>query len=147
VRRVHHRVASAAAALLVACGTDESANAGVTALIDGTAFTATVSFGTYVGNLLTVSALNNTTSIHLSLPNVTTSGTFDLAAGQAPVADVDMGAQNWSTAVTGGTGSITVTAISSTQATGSFTFSAPATVGSGATGTKVVTNGVFTVVF
>jgi hypothetical protein len=149
VRKPHHLLASTAvfALLVAACGTEENNNGGVSASIDGTPFTALIAFGTYTGNVLTIGGLSGSTSINLTVPNVTTTGTLSLASGQAGIAEVDVNAQNWSTSVTGGTGSITVTSISSTQASGTFTFSAPATVGSGATGTKVVTNGVFTVAF
>ena len=73
-------------------------------------------------------------------------GTFNVGVGQAGIAQVVVGTQVWPTALTGGIGSVVVTAINSSTATGTFSFSAPASTG-GAPGTKVVTSGTFSLEF
>ena len=153
MRRLHRLLASGALAATVlagGCSDDETGNNNdnsLSATIDGTAFTATTVQGTYSSNLLAFSGLNGTTSVTFAVPNVTATGTFQLGVGQAGIAQVNVGTQNWTTALTGGTGSLTVTALSSSEATGTFTFSAPATTSTGATGTKAVTSGSFTIHF
>ena len=49
--------------------------------------------------------------------------------------------------VDGGSGSVTITSLSSTAARGNFAFTAPPSAGSGATGNRVITEGVFNVTF
>ena len=150
MRKLHHLLASTAVAVLLVagCDDDEDVDDGtLTASIDGSAFTATTVTGTYASNVLAFSGLGGSgTQILISIPNVTTTGTFDVGIGQAGVAQVVVGTQVWTTALTGGTGSVVITALSSSQASGTFTFTAPASTG-GATGTKVVTSGTFTIEF
>jgi hypothetical protein len=142
--------ALAAAAAISACGysssNNNSQNNTLTAVIDGTAFTATNVVATHSGNTLSITATAANQQIVLTVPNVTSTGTFSLAAGQVSTAQVLVAPQDWTTAIAGGTGSVTITGYSSTYATGTFTFSAPGGTG-GATGTKVVTGGSFTVYF
>lgn len=143
--------ALAGAAAIAACGygsnnNNNSQNNTLTAIIDGTAFTATNVTATHSGNTLSITATAANQQIVLMVPNVTSTGTFSLAAGQVSTGQVLVAPQNWTTAMAGGTGSVTITGYSSTFASGTFTFSAPAGTG-GAAGTKVVTGGSFTVYF
>lgn len=59
------------------------------------------------------------------------------------------GAESWSASQTqsGSSGTIEFTVLTANRATGSFSFVAVPAAGTGATGTKVVTNGVFDVTF
>jgi hypothetical protein len=52
-------------------------------------------------------------------------------------------AGTWSTGLTGAAGTVTIATLSSTRMTGTFQFTAPPQAFTPATGTKVVTNGVF----
>ena len=55
--------------------------------------------------------------------------------------------RSWHALSTVGNGTVTLTSISATGAAGTFAFTAPAVASSGATGSKVVTNGSFDVKF
>ena len=148
MRKLHQLLtATALAAVGAACGYgDNNVTNTLTAVIDGTAFTATNVAAAHTGNTLSITATAASQQIVLTVPNVTSTGTFSLAAGQGSTGQVLVAPQGWTTAATGGTGSVTITAYSSTAATGTFTFSAPAGTG-GAAGTKVVTAGSFTVYY
>jgi hypothetical protein len=53
----------------------------------------------------------------------------------------------WGVTPVGGSGTITITSISATGASGTFSGTLVAQAGSGASGNKVITNGAFTVTF
>jgi hypothetical protein len=57
------------------------------------------------------------------------------------------GAAAWLSGPTFGSGSVTITSLTSTSAAGTFTLTLAPTAGTGATGNKVITNGVFNVTF
>lgn len=139
--------ATLVAGTLVTGCTDVDADSSLTASIEGTGnFTASTIQGSYADNVLAFSGFNSTAQILVTVPNVTAPGPFALGVGQAGVAQVVVGSAVWTTALTGGTGQVVVTSISSTSVSGSFTFTGAASTG-GATGTKTVTSGEFTVSF
>jgi hypothetical protein len=76
-------------------------------------------------------------------------GTFSMSSGAANalVNLLPASAAAWTANVTGGSGTITLTALSQTGASGTFSFTAVPLAGTGATGNKVVTGGVFSVTF
>lgn len=74
-------------------------------------------------------------------------GTFPTNNLTASNALVSIGSQTWQTNQSGSTGSIVITTLTSTGASGTFSFTAPAVPGTGASGTKTVTNGAFNVRF
>jgi len=75
-------------------------------------------------------------------------GVYSLAY-QNPVggsAIITMGGKGWGTAFQGGTGTLTITALTTHRVTGTFTFTAAPASG-GATGTVTVTNGKFDITY
>lgn len=76
-------------------------------------------------------------------------GTYTFGALSPANALLQVGnpAQAWNGGVGKGSGSVTVTTFTATGATGTFAFTLVAVPGSGATGTKAVTEGVFNVTF
>jgi len=72
-------------------------------------------------------------------------GTYTAASGLGTNFNVYFGTAAY-TAIGGtGTGTVTFTTFTANHATGTFSFSAPAVAGTGASGTKNVTNGTFDV--
>ena len=148
--------ALALAVLLVAgCGGDSSTNSGnestMTATIAGTAWSGSLAVqGTLAGNVLAISGTNGTYQLQLTIPGVTTTGTFNFGPGSAGIAQlvqVTTGTPAWTSSLVGGTGSITVTTLTANRAAGTFTFTGAASPGTAATGTRAVTNGAFDVKF
>jgi hypothetical protein len=83
-----------------------------------------------------------------------TPGTYTLSPGSdhlglVATPPLAVGARDvtWSTKMAGGSGTVVVTAVSATRATGTFSFVAPADASTGATGTVRVTNAAFDVTF
>lgn len=147
---------AAVCATVAACGGDDGTNNGggddntVTASIDGVAFSGTVSVqSSYSGGVLTIGAVGaNQRQINIVIPSATTTGNYDLGAGRPGVITVTFGIQSaWTTSLTGGTGTVALTAISASGAKGTFSFTAVPAAGTGTVGNKVVTNGVFDVKF
>jgi hypothetical protein len=137
------------AATVLACsdnGAGPNGNGTVTAKIDGASWDASAEVqATYIAYVLAVGGLDSQArAIVISVPSVTATGTFSLAAGQPAFATVTFGAETWSSAITGGTGSVIVSTLTGSHAIGTFSFTAPGST-SGATGTKVVTSGTFDV--
>ncbi len=75
-------------------------------------------------------------------------GTYSLAFGNSTggFATYVRGGQGWTSGLTGGTGSVTVTTLTANHIVGTFVFDAVASNG-GATGTVHVTNGQFNITF
>lgn len=153
----------ASLAVLVACGgsgdsnpTGPSGNNGTTgdgnvsATVNGVAWRS-VKSGDHVtrtGQFYGISAVNPPYALILGIGNVTGPGTFslNLATGNGSSAIISNSAGGWGTAFSGGTGTITVTALSATRIAGTFSFDA--VPGSGtAAGTMQVRNGTFDVAF
>jgi hypothetical protein len=137
------------AATVLACsdnGAGPNGNGTITAKIDGVSWNASAEVqATYIAYVLAIGGLDSQArTVVLSIPSVMGTGTFALTAGQPAFATVTFGAQTWSSALTGGTGSVTISTLTGSHAIGTFNFTAPANTG-GATGTKVVTSGTFDV--
>ena len=139
----------------VACSSDNTGgnnntNGTMSASIDGQAWTGNLATAaTYQNNILAFAGTNNSFQINITLTGVTGTGTITLGSGQlsiATVATVSTSPQTWLTSATGGTGSVVITSLSSTGASGTFSFTGVA-AGGGATGTKAVTSGQFNVTF
>jgi hypothetical protein len=91
------------------------------------------------------------TSLSIAINDVAGPGTYPLGVDGVSVAGgfITVTAANgasWLTAFSGAAGTITITALNSTHIAGTFTFTASQT-SNGATGSRVVTNGVFDVPF
>ena len=147
------RLALLAFAFVMACG-DDGGNPPVgagtmTASIDGTAFSGTLAVqATRSGNLLSISAVgSNTRQLSLNLVGVTAPATIAIGAGSTSLGQYSTGTQTWVSSLAGGSGSVVLTTLTSTHATGTFSFTAIPSTTTGATGNKAITNGTFDVTF
>ena len=133
-------------------GNNNAAGKGtLTALIDGVSYAGTINAASLTNGVLNIAS--NTTDLTRAIAfaaRINAPGSVTVASS-----DLSMTVQTtngtavtgvWTAAGTLGSGAVTVTSISAAGASGTFSFNAPA-FGQGATGTKVVTNGVFTATF
>ena len=124
----------------------------LTATIGASEFNATTVFAGFEDKAFTMSAVDEggdgPRSITLTIRGVARAGTFDLArsgnGGSYTESKSDL-TLSWLCATSQGTGSVIITELSSTRIVGTFSFSAPALITSGAVGTKIVTSGSFDV--
>ena len=101
------------------------------------------------GTIYAIVGVNLPYTISLAIAGLTAPGTVNLnlaTGGQGSNAIVTNGNGGWGTAFTGGTGTITVTTLTSNRIVGTFSFDAPPGSGN-ATGTLQVRNGKFDVAF
>jgi hypothetical protein len=119
------------------------------ATIDGAAWSAaTALVATYSGGVLAFAGTNNAYTIGMAVGTISGPGTFTIgSAGGTNALVNNFGGNSWHATPSNGSGTITITSISATAAVGTFTFTAPPVPGTGATGTKVVTNGSFNLKF
>jgi hypothetical protein len=165
------QLACASILLLAACGGGGSGTGPnppgggtgtFTAVIDGQSWVSTTNQTTGAGSgsnaipgAVTIIGTNvvsatNYTSLVLNLGYLTGPGTYPLgvnfvstAGGGATVTRLQGSAlSNWSTEFPGNAGTVTVTGLSASRIVGTFQFSALPQAFTGATGTRVVTNGV-----
>lgn len=147
----------ALAAMVASCGGSSPTGPGgltgdgLVAKIGGTSFgTTTVGAANHsVAGGYVISAVSssgsNAQSITLLLTNIPGPGTYPLGTGAGVAGGTAIYVSNsagWGTALTGDAGTVTLTTVSDTRITGSFSFTADASTG-GATGTKSVSNGAF----
>jgi hypothetical protein len=130
----------------------------MTATVDGQAWSAASAEGAVValqhaprsgGYIITglESVTGAAGSILITINNIAGPGTYPLGVDAVTVYGgfagiTATGGRSWTTPISGAAGSITITALTTTRIAGTFNFTADATAG-GATGTRVVTNGVF----
>lgn len=138
---------------VTACG-DDGGNPPVgagtmSASIDGAAFTGSLGVtAVRNANTITIAAVgSNSRQITISLTDVTTTGAVAIGSGSQSFAQFGQSTQVWLSNLAGGTGSVNVTTLSATHATGTFTFTGAASTGTGSTGTKTVSAGSFDVSF
>lgn len=120
--------------------------------VDGVTTTATSVTATFANGIMTVGATNATQNTTLGFalsPNVSGPGTYPFGPLSSANALIFIGnpAAGWQAGVGIGSGTIIITTISATAATGTFSFSLVAVPGTGATGTKAITDGTFNVTF
>lgn len=100
----------------------------------------------YSNQVLNLSGWNGTSYITFTVLQPTTMTAIDLgyinATGSSAIV-TDVGGAGWNTTGVGGTGSITITLLTSNHVTGSFFFTAVPSKGSSGTGTRVASNGTF----
>jgi hypothetical protein len=160
------RIALAGVLVLAACGGDGPTDPGddpggggnttgtrMTATIDGQSWAAgstaglvtAIQFAPASGGYIISGIQSPGLSIVITINNISGPGTYPLGVDAATVyggfAGVT-GAGTWNTPISGAAGSITITTLTTTRIVGTFNFTATAAAG-GATGSKVVTNGVF----
>jgi hypothetical protein len=117
----------------------------MTATIDGTAFTPVDVGGVLeASGRLHVWGLNDVSDLEIGVPAAV--GTYQLTTtGYVSLLAVH-GVGEWDTDVPGGSGAVTVSTLTSTSASGTFSVTLASAVGM-PTDTKVVTNGVFNLLF
>jgi hypothetical protein len=115
------------------------------AQVNGQAWSASTRSATHVNGTLTITGTDAAQrTVLVGIANVTAPGTFQLAQGNpnGAIASVIEGAAIWSSSLSGGSGTLTVSVLTATRVAGSFTFTGvPATAS--ATGTRAVTAGQF----
>jgi hypothetical protein len=127
-------------------------NGSFSATIDGTAWTATgkVIVSEPSGTSLILDATSPTYVMKLTMAPITGFGSTAFSLEAVPTngssAQLTFATAKWSTANTGGTGNVSLTTLSSSRATGTFSFDAPPSAGSGSTATTHV-SGKFDVLF
>jgi hypothetical protein len=127
-------------------------NGSFSATIDGTAWTATgkVIASEPSGTTLILDASSPTYVMKLTMAPIAGFGAAAFSLEAVPTngssAQLTLANGKWSTANTGGTGNVSLSTLSSSRATGTFTFDAPPSAGSGSTATTHV-SGKFDVTF
>jgi hypothetical protein len=154
-------VAIASLVSAIACGGSDSKgvtnpnpnSAGtMSARIDGAAWTAVaVSVGANTNGLIISGANSSGTpiAVAIGMSRALGTGTQTFGSNANALGTLTVGTGSWSATGLqgiGGSGSVTLTTLTSNRAAGSFAFNAAPLAG-GATGTKVVTVGVFDVKF
>lgn len=141
----------------VSCGGDNTGpngqtNGDMTAKIDGASFTSVATLAqrnvTNAGTIIAISGADaHGTGLGFGFVDAGV-GTYTVGGLTPTNATVlDGTGKVWTAGATGGSGTLTVTALDATHVAGTFAYSAVASAGSGATGTKAVTQGVFDVTF
>jgi hypothetical protein len=119
----------------------------MSASIDGKAFSSIGPAAQYKNNVLAVTGLDLSSSTAMSVGvSATGPGTFSFALGGAgtAIAIVSKGTQSWSTAATGGAGTLTLTTLTANHVVGTFSFDAVSQTGGAVTH---VTNGKIDITF
>lgn len=128
----------------------ESGTGTMSATVDGAVFSASGKgkvVATRAGGAnFSITGANTTgAQIAIIMAGVTLPGTYDIGAGGVGAATYSNASSTWLSSNAGGTGTITFTTLTTTHATGTFSFVAAPVVGTTATGPKVVTSGSFDV--
>jgi hypothetical protein len=131
-------------------GSGNTSTSSMTFRVDGTATTPASVTGSFANGILSIGGTDTARATTLSFaltPVGTGPGTYTLGALSAANALILIGnpAAGWQAGVGIGSGTITITTLSSTNASGTFSFSLVAVPGSGATGTRTISEGTFNV--
>jgi Family of unknown function (DUF6252) len=118
--------------------------------VDGTTTTANPITAGFANGILSVGGTDTSRSTTLSFalpPTSAGTGTYVLGPSSAANAMILIGnpAAGWQAAVGTGSGTIVIGTLTSTRASGTFSFTLAAVPGTGATGTKTITEGSFDV--
>jgi hypothetical protein len=117
----------------------------MTAQVNGSAWTATITKRAFTGGggLITVQGQDGSNRIITIVARAAAPGTYSLAIGNGlgHNALYTVAASSWSTLLQGGTGTFTITTFTTTQVTGTFSFTAISNVSG--TAPVQVTNGQF----
>jgi hypothetical protein len=150
----------AAAGLLatVACGGGDKTtgpvnpalrNGSMSARIDGNSWAASTALvAQFNGGILSIAGTDGSSrSVGFAVSTNTTAGTHTIGPTGPTNGLLVEGPRSWLAVGTQGSGSVTITSISTTRAVGTFTFTLMANSGSGATGSRSVTQGAFDVTY
>ncbi len=123
----------------------------LTAMIDGVPYTGTVNSATNTNNIMNVASnsADLTRSISFAV-NPAAVGTINVPTSAVQMSVIFTNGStvtgNWIASFGLGTGTLTISTLTASGASGTFSFTAPP-ANAASTGTKVVTNGVFSVTF
>lgn len=152
--RIRRPLFVAATVLLSACGgnDDPAGNNGAgtfSASIDGAAWSAgSPAAVATAGGIFTITGASagSGTGMSMTLYHIGAPGTYPLGVGPAVpggLASVSGGTSAWSTPLSGAAGTVTISAVSATRITGTFSYTAPLVSGTGTPATRTVTAGSF----
>jgi hypothetical protein len=128
-------------------GVPGTANRGtVSATIDGVSWSGTVSTATVTLGSLAVAG-ENTAGLIVGFGAVAKTGTTSVGLGSGTNGTVQQNGRGWHAMLTNGSGSVTITTLTASGASGTFSFTMVPLPNTGATGNRVVTNGAFNVTF
>ena len=123
----------------------------ITATIDGVAYSGIVRTATNQSGIFAIAAMNDQTNVGFGVGALAAVGTTSISATSPTNAllttTTGVPAVSWFASMSGGSGTLTISSINATGATGTFQFTLQPTPGTGASGTRSVTNGSFTVTF
>lgn len=123
----------------------------ITATIDGVAYSGVVRTATSQSGIFAIAAMNDQTNVGFGIGALAAAGTTSISATSPTNAllttSTGVPAVSWFASTSGGSGTLTISTITATGATGTFQFTMQPTPGTGASGTRSVTNGSFTVTF
>ena len=133
-------------------GTNPTGSGPLSATIDGKAWASAVPAAIYRNNIVSIAGIDAALTTTLSFAFAATGpGTFSIAPGNQTgglglVVKTGATSQTWGSALTGGSGSVTLTTLTANHVVGTFAFDAVPS-GGGATGTVHVTGGKFDITF
>jgi hypothetical protein len=124
----------------------------LTATIDGVAYTGTINLATNVNGVLNIASNSADRLLSVNLATSAAAGSQTISIANATVMQViatngTAVSGTWFASAVGGSGTLTITSINTTGASGTFSFNAVAGPTGGGAGTKVVTNGSFSARF
>ena len=129
---------------------DSTGTGSMSANIDGSNFSAsgkgavTTSTAT-AGSFSIVGTASNGGRLSINAVGVKSAGTYSMSASGSASGTYAVGTSTWLSTISGGSGSIVFTTLTSTHATGTFSFTGAPVVGTSASGNKSVTSGTFDV--
>jgi hypothetical protein len=134
------------------CGTVSTAHGTISAQLDGAAWSGTVTAIINANHIVSIAGSDGCSPASVItfalLPGTFQPATFNLSDASGLNSILSIGPINlWVANITGGTGKVTFTTLTTAAAIGTFQFSYVAAATSGASGTHTVTNGVFNVTF
>lgn len=136
-----------------ACGGDAITNSplpngSVSARVDGQQWTATLSVQVnHANSILAFGASGDGITIGMAMPTATGPATHVIGPGSPANANLTDGAVTWAATPAIGGGTITLTSLTSTRATGTFSFTAESSSGTASPATRQVTQGMFDLTF
>jgi hypothetical protein len=115
-------------------------------VIDGVPWTASAVGVQTTGGALVLAGTDAGGQTTVGVTTFGTVGTNSVTAGGVVIGQLRTPAGTWQATGGAGSGTVTVTSYTATGAAGTFSFTLPALTG-GATGTRTITNGIFSVTF
>jgi hypothetical protein len=125
-----------------------SGNGSMSATIDGSAFVAIGIAASTSNSLLIIAGADaSSRSVTISASMLQGTGVQAIGQGNAAIGQLIIGGNAWiAGGLQGGSGTINIATLTATRAAGTFSFTAPAQLGTTTPATRLVTNGQFDVV-